>query len=321
MQSADAIELLRSLLHEIRATPTGVKEARFRAKHADQQDLIDDLIFHRGRILRQDGCLLLRPLSIADLASADPLAFNLHAESARVFQAVREYTRAGADEKIPVETLASYLRMFVRDLVELLKPMADMGIFATYDLNSDKGYVVPSVTTVLRHKTYDDLIEQQRRWAADSAIGNPIHSLSASVAHSLGSKSPYVDAKRLEELRSISSTRCDLTRLIRLCEELNIAHHHNAWMTSAMAVRGIVDHVPPVFSCSNFAAVANNYAGSQSFRQHMQHLDNSLRRVADAHLHVQIRSSESLPTFVQVDFRADLDALLAEVVRILKRST
>ena len=89
-------------------------------------------------------------------------------------------------------------------------------------------------------------------------------------------------------------------------------------MTCAMAVRGIVDHVPPIFSRSNFAAVANNYAGSQSFRQHMQHLDNSLRKVADAHLHVQIRASETLPTFVQVDFRADVDVLLAEVVRLLK---
>jgi hypothetical protein len=47
-------------------------------------------------------------------------------------------------------------------------------------------------------------------------------------------------------------------------------------------------------------------------------LDRSLRNIADAHLHVQIRTSEVLPTGPQVDFRADLDVLLSEVVRVLK---
>jgi hypothetical protein len=50
----------------------------------------------------------------------------------------------------------------------------------------------------------------------------------------------------------------------------------------------------------------------------MANLNNSLRNIADAHLHVQIRQSEVLPTLQQVDFKADLDALLAEIVRILK---
>ncbi len=50
----------------------------------------------------------------------------------------------------------------------------------------------------------------------------------------------------------------------------------------------------------------------------MQRLDTSLRSVADAHLHTQVRSREILPTFNQVDFRADLDVLLGEAIRILK---
>ena len=50
----------------------------------------------------------------------------------------------------------------------------------------------------------------------------------------------------------------------------------------------------------------------------MANLNSSLRNIADAHLHVQIRQSEILPTQTQVDFRADLDALLAEIVRISK---
>ena len=85
-----------------------------------------------------------------------------------------------------------------------------------------------------------------------------------------------------------------------------------------MVARAISDHIPPIFSFKTFAEVANNYPGATSFRKSMANLNNSLRNIADAHLHVQIRQSEVLPTLQQVDFKADLDALLAEIVRILK---
>jgi hypothetical protein len=68
---------------------------------------------------------------------------------------------------------------------------------------------------------------------------------------------------------------------------------------------------------SAFAEVANNYSGSRSFKESMQHLDLSARKIGDAHLHTQIRTKEILPTATQVNFANDLDVLLAEIVRIL----
>lgn len=135
----------------------------------------------------------------------------------------------------------------------------------------------------------------------------------------LGQKTPsYVDLSRLAELRAKTNSTFDLKRLVRLAEELNIAHENACHMSTAMLVRAIADHVPPIFGCKTFGEVANNYQGSKSFKGSMQHLDKSLRNIADAHLHVQIRSTEVLPTAPQVDFRADLDVLLSEVVRVLK---
>lgn len=131
-------------------------------------------------------------------------------------------------------------------------------------------------------------------------------------------KPNYVDISRLSELRALSKNVWDPTRLVRLLEELNLAHQNDCHMSCAMLVRAITDHVPPVFSVKNFGEVANNYAGSKSFRGSMQHLNSSLRNIADSHLHVQIRSTEVLPTVNQVDFRADLDVLLAEVIRVLR---
>jgi hypothetical protein len=84
-----------------------------------------------------------------------------------------------------------------------------------------------------------------------------------------------------------------------------------------MLTRGLLDHVPPLFEKSTFTEVANSYGGGgRSFKETMQRLDTAARTIADAHLHVKIRGSESLPSPQQVNFAAEIDVLLGEIVRI-----
>lgn len=128
----------------------------------------------------------------------------------------------------------------------------------------------------------------------------------------------YVTPSRLLDLRRLTGRSFDPTRLVRLCEELNVAHANECYMTTAILVRSIVDHVPPAFECKDFAEVANNHQGPPSFKRSMLHLQNSLRNIADQHLHTHMRQRESLPAASQVDFKQDIDVLLSEVVRILK---
>jgi hypothetical protein len=128
----------------------------------------------------------------------------------------------------------------------------------------------------------------------------------------------YVNLKRLIQLKSIKSSEYDLKKLIQLCEEINIAHQNNCYMTIAMILRAIIDHSPPIFKVNTFPEVASNYKGTKSFKKAMDHLNNSLRNIADSHLHIQIRRKEDLPTFNQVNFIADLDLLLSEIVRIMQ---
>lgn len=128
----------------------------------------------------------------------------------------------------------------------------------------------------------------------------------------------FVDVSRLDELKSIGKEKYDLSRLVRLCEELNMAHHSDSHLSMAMLMRAIIDHVPPIFDVTKFSEVANSYKGSKSFKDSMAHLESSLRKIADSHLHVQIRKREVLPTYSQVNYSADLDVLLSEIVRILK---
>lgn len=128
----------------------------------------------------------------------------------------------------------------------------------------------------------------------------------------------FVAPARIEELRAMTSGTFDTTRLVRLCEEVNASWRTGSLMAVAALTRAILDHVPPLFGATAFAQVASG--GGRSFSSLMTRLDRSARTIADAYLHQQIRSRESLPTAQQVNFSAELDALLAEIIRRHSRS-
>lgn len=128
----------------------------------------------------------------------------------------------------------------------------------------------------------------------------------------------YVDPGRIDTLKSISNKKYDLSKLIRLCEELNVCFAGECYLSMVMLTRSILDHVPPIFMVSKFSELANNYPGAKSFKEVMQNLENSSRKISDYYLHSQIRKSETLPNVTQVDFSNNIDFLLAEIVRALK---
>lgn len=128
-----------------------------------------------------------------------------------------------------------------------------------------------------------------------------------------------VAESRLVELRSLVSPDFDFRKLVRLCEEINSAYSLQCHYATAMLIRGLLDHVPLVFGFKAFSKLANNYAGGgKSFKETMHHLENASRKVGDAHLHMPIRKSETLPTAQQVNCGQQLDVLLSEIVRIMR---
>jgi hypothetical protein len=128
----------------------------------------------------------------------------------------------------------------------------------------------------------------------------------------------YIDRSRLQELKNVSAMKFDLSRLIRILEEMNACYKTQCYISVITLTRAMLDHVPPIFSYKTFSEVANNYTGSKSFKESMKHLDNSSRKIADQYLHTQIRHKEALPNKTQVNFSNDIDVLLSEIVRVLK---
>lgn len=125
--------------------------------------------------------------------------------------------------------------------------------------------------------------------------------------------SAYVSESRIAQIRSLQSELFDFAKLVRLCEELNIASEHNCHIAVASLVRTIGNHVPPIFAARSIAEVAAQ--SPKSVKNLLDGLSVSMKNIADHHLHDQIKKNVSLPTAVQVNCSRELDMLLGEIVR------
>jgi hypothetical protein len=129
----------------------------------------------------------------------------------------------------------------------------------------------------------------------------------------------FVAPERIERFRQLNAdVSLDLGKLIRLCEELNLAYGNSALYSVASLTRTVINHIAPALGHDTFAQVAA-HATPKHFKLAAEALETSARKVADFHLHETICDSVPLPTDTQVDVRSHLDVVLAEVERALSR--
>jgi hypothetical protein len=126
-------------------------------------------------------------------------------------------------------------------------------------------------------------------------------------------RNKFIDVSRLDDLRALKNAAFDCTRLVAMCEELNVCAQGSNPHAVAMLTRAIVDHVPPVFGFDSFEEVAANYGGTKerSFKKAMERLDKHTKKVADKLLHGHISASEVAPTMAEVSYAGELNHLLS----------
>jgi hypothetical protein len=129
----------------------------------------------------------------------------------------------------------------------------------------------------------------------------------------------YISEARLNALRAIKSKAFDCTRLISMCEELDDCAKNGNVHATIFLTRAILDHIPPVFNFKTFTEVASNYGGGISFRRVTERLEKHTREIANIRLHTPIRDKETVPHFEEVNFASELESVLAELCRLLKR--
>jgi hypothetical protein len=115
----------------------------------------------------------------------------------------------------------------------------------------------------------------------------------------------FVDPERIQELKEIKNEEYDLTKLIQLCGELNLANENESYFSVIFLIRSILDHILPIFNESNFSEVANSFKRS---RKHIfLKLEDSSKQIAHMHLHSHISQKEMLPNLNQTNFMAEAD--------------
>src|SRR3989344_5695220 len=136
------------------------------------------------------------------------------------------------------------------------------------------------------------------------------------VGNSENKKSYYVENTIILSLSELKSEKYDLTKLIKMCKELNYNYSLGNYLSCGMLIRAILDHVPPIFGKNSFTEVVNSY-GTKSFKDIVSPLEETARKISDSYLHNFIQKKEILPSKTQVSFQPNMDVLLSEVIRIL----
>ena len=129
--------------------------------------------------------------------------------------------------------------------------------------------------------------------------------------------SDFIHQSRIEQLNKIECAEFDLSKLIKLLDELNSSFKMKNYFAVLMISRAVIDHIPPIFGEVNFQSVAAQY-GNKSFKECMSQLNGVMRKIADGYLHLQIRKKESIPNSNQINFSQSLDVLLGEICRVLE---
>lgn len=131
----------------------------------------------------------------------------------------------------------------------------------------------------------------------------------------------FVDPQIIEQLRLVEGFKFDMSKVIRFCEELNSSFNASNYLASALLLRALINHIPPIFGHTTFPQVVSQV--SKSRRELFKPLDDVARDVADLHTHDLIRHKEVLPTKNQLEpFKANLEFLLQEVlVEVQKNSS
>jgi hypothetical protein len=103
----------------------------------------------------------------------------------------------------------------------------------------------------------------------------------------------------------------DWSKLLRLIDEVNGNYSHGNVYAVHTLLRAILDHVPPLFGCANFAGVVSNYHWGQTDKAYMRKLLD-FRMQADDALHRQISARLDLLSREDLPPRAWINRLLQE---------
>lgn len=130
---------------------------------------------------------------------------------------------------------------------------------------------------------------------------------------SVAINSAFLNTEVLEELKKITNPKYDTAKLVKFCEELNDSYSRANYISCALLIRAVMNHVPPIFNAEKFSQVVAN--SSRSVKAVLSHLESQARPIADLHTHFLIRAKEQVPTKYQIEpYKPSFEILIQEVI-------
>jgi hypothetical protein len=128
----------------------------------------------------------------------------------------------------------------------------------------------------------------------------------------------FIDSSIIESLSQVKSKKYDLSKVVKFCQEINGTFNSGYYLSTALLIRALTNHIPPIFGHEKFNQVV---AQSTRSRQELfKPLDDTARDVADLHTHDTIRHKENLPTKRQLEpFKSNIEFLLHEILTELQK--
>lgn len=129
-------------------------------------------------------------------------------------------------------------------------------------------------------------------------------------------KDSFIDTSRIEDLRRAKIPDFDLSRLIKLCAEINSSYANGNYFAVGMLCRAVKDHIPPLFASGGqvtFQDVIDAKGLEKSDREALKILAQN-KHIQDGFIHSQIKRRESLANSSTVEIRSQIDVLLRLIV-------
>lgn len=222
------------------------------------------------------------------------------------------------------------LRDFI-DFVSFEVGLSVKGVSCAPDRSSWAVGITRSVRRFRGVNTVDDYVDTQCtatvEWARECLPAAPVpHLGEVLLSQAVGIRAeqsdcgPYVDAGLLADLEEVGKmTTWSLDKVCGLVYELNANFSARHPYACQALVRAIIDHIPPAFGQKGFAGVVSSHSwGSATDKAHAKRL-SEYRSVGDDVMHRQIRNDPSLITMDDVPPRTQLNAVLRELLMVLRR--
>jgi len=175
--------------------------------------------------------------------------------------------------------------------------------------------LTPEVWRFRDVETVEDCIRAREAWIAE---GRPIiPRVNAEPGLRLGgrtapSPSPYINAQVVDMIGAKQGQSAfDVIKLLGLIDELNENYARQNTYAAHALLRAVLDHIPPILGCKDFAAVANNYSWGRTDKRYITKLAD-FRDQADDALHRQISPKPDVLDFDDMPGSVYVDRLLQE---------